>query len=103
MAENTINPAQAIKAYSNMAKTSGAGAASENEGANFGQLLRAAGSSAIESMKASEAASARAVTGDANATEVMEAVTNADIKLNMIVAIRDRMVSAYQEIMRTSI
>ena len=54
-------------------------------------------------MKASEVVGARAITGDAKLTEVLEAVTDAEVTLQTIVSLRDRMVSAYQEIMRMPI
>lgn len=51
-------------------------------------------------MKAGEKASAQAVTGEASLTDVVEAVTDAEMTLQTVVAIRDRMLNAYQEIMR---
>ena len=41
--------------------------------------------------------------GTANLTDVVEAVTAAEMTLETVVAMRDRMMSAYQEIMRMPI
>ena len=54
-------------------------------------------------MRSGEDASARAVTGEAELTEVVQAVTAAEVTLETVVAVRDRMISAYQEIMRMPI
>ena len=47
--------------------------------------------------------SAMAVTGEADITDVVQAVTSAELTLQTVVAVRDRMISAYQEIMRMPI
>ena len=57
----------------------------------------------IDVLRTSETMSAKAVTGEADITEVVQAVTNAEITLQTVVSIRDRMVSAYQEILRMPI
>ena len=43
---------------------------------------------------------AQAFVGHANLREVVEAVNAAEITLQTVVAVRDRMIAAYQEIMR---
>jgi flagellar hook-basal body complex protein FliE len=47
--------------------------------------------------------SAKAVTGEADLTDVVTAVTNAELTLQTVVSVRDRLISAYQEIMRMPI
>jgi len=54
----------------------------------------------IDTLRAGEAASARAVSGEASLIEVVSAVSASELTLQTVVAIRDRMVGAYQEIMR---
>ena len=41
--------------------------------------------------------------GQADMTDVLQAVNDAEIALNTVLAVRDRVVQAYQEIMRTPI
>jgi flagellar hook-basal body complex protein FliE len=54
-------------------------------------------------MRGSETMQASAVRGEASLTDVLEAVTAADLTLQSVVSIRDRMLTAYQEIMRMPI
>ena len=54
-------------------------------------------------MKAGEQMSARAVTGEASLPEVVQAVNAAELTLSTVVAVRDRLITAYQEIMRMPI
>jgi flagellar hook-basal body complex protein FliE len=44
-----------------------------------------------------------AIAGKADLTEVVTAVTNAEITLKTVLAIRDRVIQAYQEIARMPI
>lgn len=92
----------AANIYGNTAKIgSSAGAsAPKADGLNFGALLEKTARSTVDTMKASERVSAQAVTGDADLNDVVSAVTSAEITLQTVVAVRDRLVSALQEIVR---
>ena len=46
---------------------------------------------------------AKAVAGEADILEVVSAVSNAEMTLQTVVAVRDRVLGAYQEIMRMPI
>ena len=70
---------------------------------SFGDILKTAAQSAINAQHASEKVSAAALVGKADMTEVLQAVNNAELALNTVLAIRDRVVQAYEAIMRTSI
>ena len=50
-----------------------------------------------------EAASLQAVTGKADLTQVAAAVNNAEIALQTVIAVRDRVIPAYQDIMKMPI
>lgn len=91
-----------IQAYTNTAKIAG-GKDSAAGTANFGDVLQNAVGSAIDTMKAGEKASANAVTGKADLNDVVQAVTAAELTLQTVVAIRDRLVGAVQEILRMPI
>lgn len=69
----------------------------------FGQMLTEALQSTVDAAKTSEVVSAKAVAGKADVTEVVTAVTNAEMALDTVVAVRDRVISAYQEILRMPI
>ncbi len=72
-------------------------------GGGFGDMLGEALQQAVNASKQSEAVSARAVAGKADVTDVVTAVTNAEVALDTVVAVRDRVISAYQEIIRMPI
>lgn len=74
-----------------------------NDGVSFSDYLRNNIKSSVQSLKSGEELSAKAVTGEANLTDVVQAVTSAEVTLQTVVAVRDRMISAYQEIMRMPI
>ncbi len=69
----------------------------------FGQMLGEALQSTVDAQKTAEATSAQAVSGKADVTDVVTAVTNAEVALDTVVAVRDRVISAYQEILRMPI
>ena len=95
-----IDPSIAAGLYKN-AQISGLGSkVSGNDGADFGDLIKKAATDSIQTMRSGEKASADAVIGNADLTDVVEAVTAAELTLQTVVAVRDRMMTAYQEIMR---
>ena len=99
-----INPAIAANIYQNaQGAASKAGVSAKPEGPGFGDLVAKAAQDSIETMRAGEKVSAEAVIGNADLTDVVEAVTAAELTLQTVVAMRDRMLSAYQEIMRMPI
>ena len=94
----------AAAAYAQAAKTAGPGMASRDAGGGgFADLLKQAGEGAMGAMKQGEAASIKAVSGKADITEVVTAVTNAEVALQTVTAVRDRVISAYQDILRMPI
>lgn len=72
-------------------------------GTGFGEMLTEALQSTVDAQKTAEATSVKAVNGKADVTDVVTAVTNAEVALDTVVAVRDRVISAYQEIMRMPI
>lgn len=73
------------------------------EGPSFGDLLKSASQKTIDAQKTSEKASADAVLGKADLTDVVNAVNNAEATLNMFLAVRDKVIDAYEKISRTQI
>lgn len=100
MVDKIANPAAAANAYANMSKVA-AGMPAENDSKpSFMDVLKSSISDSIGTMKHGEVMSAKAVTGDANLPDVVQAVNAAELTLSTVVAVRDRMINAYQEIMR---
>lgn len=69
----------------------------------FGEMLREALQNTVDASREAEAVSAKAAAGKADVTDVVTAVTNAEMALDTVVGIRDKVISAYQEIMRMPI
>ncbi len=100
--DKIVDPGLAAKAYGNNLNIGNTAVGGQNKnGVSFSQFLEDAAESSIDTMKHGEQMSAKAVTGEAELTDVVEAVTAAEVTLQTVVSIRDRLVSAYQEIMRT--
>ncbi len=98
-----IDPSMAASAYGNtqgLSKKIGAGG---DEGVTFSDFLQQKATDVLETIKTSEKTSAQAVTGEADLTDVVQAVTSAELTLQTVVAVRDRLIGAYQEIMRMPI
>ncbi len=71
--------------------------------AGFGATLRRAVEGAVETGRAADSASRDALTGAGGVTEAVLALTRAETALQTAVAVRDRVVSAYQDVMRMPI
>lgn len=100
MVDKIANPAAAANAYSNIAKI-GLGAGEEESGkGTFSQMMGNVRDSVLSTMRNGEVMSAKAVTGEASLPEVVGAVNAADLTLQTVIAVRDRLINAYQEIMR---
>lgn len=69
----------------------------------FGALLEQTLSQAVEAGRNGEAIANAAVAGGSGLQEVVEAVNAAELTLQSVVAVRDRMIAAYQEILRMPI
>ena len=96
----------AAAAYSSASKIAGTGLAARDgaqDGGGFGDLVRKAAESAVDTLKQGEQASLNGVMGKADIAQVAAAVANADATLQTIVAVRDRVISAYQDIIKMTI
>jgi flagellar hook-basal body complex protein FliE len=74
-----------------------------SDGASFEEALGRAMSSAVGTLKAGEATAIRGVEGAAAPMRVVESVMDAQRSLQSVLAIRDKLVSAWQDISRMSI
>ena len=101
----TTSMATAIHAYVDAVKRNGAGAGPQEQtpGGNFADLMQSIGESAVDAGNKADQMSIAAVEGKANVAEVVTAVANAELALQTVVAVRDQVVQAYQEILRMPI
>lgn len=93
-----LAPRAAAEAYDRVARGEPGNAAE-----NFTAALRDALDGAVAAGRAADTQSRAAVMGEANITEVVTAITRAELALQTTVAVRDRVVQAYQDIMRMPI
>jgi flagellar hook-basal body complex protein FliE len=63
-------------------------------------MVQDAAKNVMDSLGKSEQATMQAVTGKADLASVTEAVTNAQVALQTAVAVRDRVIAAYQDIIK---
>ena len=72
-------------------------------GDEFANLVKGAVNGAIETGKESERQSLSAVTGQGDLNKVVTAVAEAELTLQTVVAVRDKVIEAYREIIRMPI
>ena len=88
----TVSMTNALAAYARQAKDTGGGMEprSADPGKSFADMLGESLESAVKAGKESEQMSAKAIAGQADLNEVVSAVSNAEVTLQTVVAIRDR-------------
>ncbi len=95
--------AQAAAAYADVAgRSAGAGMEPRDDLklGTFADMVRDQVTNAVGSVSRAEAVSQAAVAGQADLNEVVLAVNSAEITLQTVVSVRDRMIEAYQSIIR---
>ena len=99
--------AAAINAYLQAAKMGAgpdaAGGALPTGGTSFGDLLSGVMNDASSSGRTAELKANSAIQGKGDLVDVVTAVQAAEVSLETVVAIRDKVLAAYQEIMRMPI
>lgn len=105
----TNSISSAISAYNNLARAaSGEGMEARDTptpvaGGEFANVLKDAAKVAIGTMKEAETQSAAAIAGKGDLREMVAAVANAEMTLDTVVTVRDKVINAYNEIMRMPI
>lgn len=104
-----VLPAAAAAAYQSVARMGTTSslptpAAGNTAGAGgFGDFLSDALKDSIATIKKGEQAATQQITGKADIVDVVNAVNQAEITLDTVVAVRDKVVAAYQSIMNMPI
>ena len=100
----SINTIAAANAYRNQLKMqeviADSSSREEAQGSSFSDLLREGVRSFVDSQYNAEEMKLDAMTGKVELTDLVNAVNNAELALNTVVAIRDKVISAYQDIIR---
>jgi flagellar hook-basal body complex protein FliE len=72
-------------------------------GKDFASFVKEAADASVDTMYEGEKLSKAGIAGTAELTEVVAAVNDAEMTLQTVTALRDKLVSAYQEIIRMPI
>jgi flagellar hook-basal body complex protein FliE len=98
-----LSVAKAYAAAQQGAGGMGSDAAGAAGGANFGAMVRNVVDEAIGASKSAEQQIVAHAQGKAQLIDVATAVSAAETSLEAVMAVRDQVISAYQEIMRMPI
>ena len=101
-----VDPSSVIKAYSAAQNAVGAGGGDAkfiSSGSSFGDMVQSAITDAVKTSKNAETQMAAQVQGKAQLVDVATALSAAQSSLETVVAVRDQVITAYQEIMRMGI
>ena len=102
----TVNVSQAAAAYARAAAQAtnlGGSTQASAAGESFADLVAGAMGDTVQAPRHSEHMGMQAVANQAELNDIVTAVNNAEMTLQTVVAIRDRVVQAYQEILRMPI
>ncbi|MBL12972.1 MAG: Flagellar hook-basal body complex protein FliE [Alphaproteobacteria bacterium MarineAlpha3_Bin7] len=105
----SIESASAIKAYNQIIdnlKNTPEGKSSSNvspKSTDFSQMVKDFAEKAVETGKKSETQSIAAAAGKADLNSVVVAVAEAELTLNTVVAVRNKVIESYREILRMPI
>jgi flagellar hook-basal body complex protein FliE len=100
-------PSIAAGAYAKLARIAESSAAlgkGEQSGAtSFGSMLKDVVGSVIEAGRKSDAQTQAMAAGKSNIVDVVTAVSETEVAVEAMVAVRDKVIAAYEEIMRMPI
>ena len=103
------SPITAANAYAKLARLADPGAnpltpkGGDSEGPNFGAMVKEAINSVVESGRKSDGLAQGMAAGKANIVDVVTAVSETEVAVQTMVSVRDKVIQAYEEIMRMPI
>jgi flagellar hook-basal body complex protein FliE len=103
------SPITAASAYAKLARLADPGAGlqkangNQSDGQNFGAMVKEALGAVVEAGKKSDAQAHAMAAGKANLVDVVTAVTETEVAIESMVSVRDKVIQAYEEIMRMPI
>jgi flagellar hook-basal body complex protein FliE len=98
-----IDPLSAARAYQQAARATQSSGAAGAESMDFGNLVQEAIRQAGQSANVAESQAMAVAAGQADIVDVVTAIAAAETQLQTVIAVRDQVISAYQEIMRMPI
>src|ERR1700689_2456602 len=101
------SPTVAANAYANLARILDTGGAAKGPdsggGPPFCALLKDAIGSVLDAGKKSDAQTVAMASGNANVMDVVTAVAETDVAVSTLVSVRDKVIAAYEDIMKMAI
>ena len=103
------SPITAANAYAKLARLADPGAnplkqtTGDSAGPSFGTMVKEAINSVVEAGRKSDGQVQAMAAGKANIVDVVTAVSETEVAVEAMVSIRDKVISAYEEIMRMPI
>lgn len=97
-----IDPVSAARAYQQTARAVG-GAAGGGDSMDFGSLVQEAIRQAGQTATAAENQALSVAAGQSDIVDVVTAIAAAETQLQTVIAVRDQVIAAYQEILRMPI
>lgn len=97
-----IDPVSAARAYQQTAKAAQA-AGGGAEGGDFGSLVQEAIRQAGQSASTAESQAMAVAGGQSDIVNVVTAIAAAETQLQTVIAVRDQVIQAYQDILRMPI
>ena len=101
------SPTVAANAYASLARMLETGGAEKggqaSGGPSFSAVLKDAVGSVLEAGKKSDAQTMSMASGKANVMDVVTAVAETDVAVSTLVSVRDRVIQAYEDIMKMPI
>jgi flagellar hook-basal body complex protein FliE len=106
------SPTSAAKAYASLAKlmpgaelgkSAGPAGAIAGGEKNFSAMLKDAMGAVVEAGRKSDGQAQAMATGKANVVDVVTAVAETEVAIDALVAVRDRVIQSYEEIMKMPI
>ncbi len=103
MVMNVGDVLTAYKKTGGMIDTAGADSSPAAGGGDFASALKGFMGDTVDSLHQGETAATQAVSGKADLASVVSAIDNAEVMLDEVVAIRDKVIAAYQSITSSAI
>jgi flagellar hook-basal body complex protein FliE len=98
-----IDPVSAARAYQQTQAATQSAGVEGGDNVDFGNLVREAIREAGASAQTAEAQSLTVAAGRGDIVDVVTAIAAAETQLQTVIAVRDQVISAYQEILRMPI
>jgi flagellar hook-basal body complex protein FliE len=99
-----VSLSQVASAYGGSAiRAPGGDSAANAAGGSFAGMAESAAENALQTLRSAEQTTARGVVGRADVQDVVQALSNAEVTMQTVVAVRDKVLSAYNDVMHMAV